>query len=375
MPAFVIDEHIPFIRGILEPFGRVTYLPGQKIRRKDLLHADGLIVRTRTICSRELLEGTSVRFIVTATIGFDHIDTGYCDAKGVAWFHSPGCNASGVEQYIASALARLAGTSRTRLAGKTIGIVGVGHVGSRIERVARILDMKPLLNDPPRERKEGPGRFVSLDRIAEEADIVTLHVPLNTEGEDRTVHLADHAFFSRLKKKPVFINTSRGPVTDSEALKCAIQEELVSTAVVDVWENEPGIDLELMKLADIATPHVAGYSLEGKALGTAMCVRAASRHFGLGLDEWYPAELPGPENPVFNIEEQGLSFEAILLEATRHAYDIMKDDGMLRRDPGRFEEIRNHYPVRREFAAFCIVAGNLPGSFISKLKGLGFTIK
>ncbi|MFO7614110.1 MAG: 4-phosphoerythronate dehydrogenase [Bacteroidales bacterium] len=354
-PTIVIDGHIPFVRGILEPFARVIYSLSGAIDRKLAMQADGLIIRTRTRCDAALLEGTPVRFIATATIGHDHIDTVYCGSKGINWHDAPGCNATAVMQYVASALATLCLRQDYTLINKRIGIIGAGHVGTKTASLANILGMIPLLNDPPRERNEGSAGFAGLDEILETADIITLHVPLNLEGADKTYQLAGESFFNSLKKSPLLINTARGPVVGTEAVKNAIRKGRVSGFIADVWENEPALDLELLAMTDIATPHIAGYSVEGKASGTAACVRAASRFFGFGIDNWYPENLPQPANPLIQLENGAKSHEHLICEAVLATYDIMRDDAALRTNPGAFESLRDHYPPRREFEAYSVM--------------------
>lgn len=250
----------------------------------------------------ELLDGTRIRFIATATIGYDHIDTLYCDAHRVTWTNAAGCNSSSVQQYIAAALFHLAQKLRFTLSEKTIGIVGVGNVGGKVEKLCKTLGMRVLLNDPPRARREGLAGFVPLDDIIEQADILTFHVPLNREGEDKTYHLIDEKFLSRLKRNQILINSSRGGILDTKALKPILKEKKLAACVLDVWEHEPDIDLELLDLVDIGTPHIAGYSADGKANGTSMSVQALSRFFGLGLDTWYPERVPLPECTMIDID-------------------------------------------------------------------------
>jgi len=231
--------------------------------------------------------------------------------------------------------------------------------------------MQTLLNDPPREEKEGKKNFVPLKTILEEADIITIHVPLEYEGVHKTFHFANDNFFSEIRKKPLFINSSRGEVVDSIALKKAISQNLISSAIIDVWENEPNIDRELLKLAKFATPHIAGYSTDGKANGTAMSIRAASRFFKLGLDDWYPDNIPLPENYRLNLSSSGFQFIA---DAVNSSYDIRKDDSALRESPESFENLRGKYPLRREFNAFEIDALGQSPKIINQLTELGFKI-
>lgn len=370
----IIDDKIPYIRGAFEDVAEVIYLPGSKTTPEIVRDADAIVTRTRTICNRELLSGSAVRFIATATIGYDHIDTDYCDANGIHWTNAPGCNSKSVEQYIASALMALAEKHVWSLSEKTIGVVGVGNVGSKVARMAGIMGMKVLLNDPPREREEGKEKFVSLETIQQEADIITLHVPLNMKGEDATYHLADDTFFSDLRKKPVLINSCRGEVTETEAVKKALKSGMISAFVCDCWENEPDLDLELLSMTEIATPHIAGYSRDGKATGTSMSVHAISQFFDLGLGNWKPTGVEEPENPVFEIDGSELSEQEIISKAILHTYDIRKDDADFRKNTVLFEKLRGDYPVRREFPAFTIRLINSEEKTAESLKQLGFKI-
>lgn len=374
MLTLIADDHIPFLKGILEPFASIIYVKGGQIDHDLAMNADGLIIRTRTICNAALLEGTPVRLIATATIGFDHIDTNYCARKGISWFHAPGCNSSSVRQYVASALVRLALKHNFSLQGKKIGIIGVGHVGSKVAQITKALGMIPLLNDPPRERNEKLSGFVSLEEIQEIADIITFHVPLTHEGQDKTYHMADSEFFKKLRKKPLLINSARGHVVDTSAVKDGIRSQEIAGLAADVWENEPDLDLELMKMTDISTPHIAGYSVEGKANGTTACVQAASRFFNFGINNWYPYPLPLPENPLIEINARNKKEEQVLFEAILASYDVLKDDANFRYDPSQFENLRNHYSVRREFGAFTVKISNSSNELNERLKKVGLNI-
>jgi erythronate-4-phosphate dehydrogenase len=370
----IIDDKIPYIRGAFEDVAKVIYLPGSKTTPEIVRDADAIVTRTRTICNRELLSGSAVKFIATATIGYDHIDTDYCDSVGIKWTNAPGCNSKSVEQYIASVLMVLAERNEWTLSDKTIGVVGVGNVGSKVARIAEIFGMKVLLNDPPRERAEGKEKFVSLETIQHEADIITLHVPLNMKGEDATYHLGDDSFFSKLIRKPVLINSCRGEVTETEAVKKALKAEIISAFVCDCWENEPDLDLDLLALTEIATPHIAGYSKDGKATGTLMSVQAISSFFDLGLENWRPTGIEKPVEPVFEIDGSGLTEQQIISKAILHTYDIRNDDRDFRKDIALFEQLRGDYPTRREFPAFTVKARDVEGKTIEKLKQLGLNI-
>jgi erythronate-4-phosphate dehydrogenase len=373
----VADDKIPYLKGVLEPYAEVVYKPGKAISNRDVKDADALIIRTRTKCDANLLEGSSVKFIATATIGFDHIDQNYCRENNIYWTNAPGCNSSSVQQYIASVLAKLFRTEETLPGQSTLGIIGVGNVGSKVEKLGRTLGMKVMLNDPPREREEGGDQWSSLEEVIEKADIISLHVPLNTEGANKTHHLADRNFLDKIKPNTILINTSRGEVVDNAALKQALKEKTLKTAVLDVWENEPNIDQELMELLALATPHIAGYSRDGKANGTAQSIRTLSRFFGLGLDDWYPGNIEKPENPVIRIKPYGKPAQEIVLEAIEATYDVSADDSRLRENPETFEKQRGDYPVRREFHAYQLAVNeNYPESSVKQLEKLGFqTIK
>ena len=376
MLKIVADDKIPFLRGILEPFAEVKYLPGGKITRADLMDADALLTRTRTQCTRELLEGTSVKFIASATIGFDHIDTVWCEANGIRWTNAPGCNSESVAQYITSLLLNQAHRTGQALSGRTIGVVGVGNVGSKVARNARALGMNVLLCDPPRARREGPEAFTGFDRIRQEADFITFHVPLETDGPDATFHYADAAFFAGLGKKPFVINSSRGEVCDNGALKQALSDGRLSGAALDVWENEPGIDLDLLAKLDFATPHIAGYSADGKSNGTSMSIRALVGFFGLG-SKFDPAVLqsppppPEPEIDLMPAFRAGESETDLLYRAVVSSYDIVRDDRALRSCPADFEKLRGNYPLRREFDSFRVKA---PASVAGILRTFRFGI-
>ena len=375
MIRITADDKIPFLKGVLEPFATVSYLPGNQIDRSQAMQSDALLVRTRTRCSQEILNGTPVKFIGTATIGFDHIDTDFCEQNNIMWTNAPGCNSSSVQQYIAAALLWISAESGFDLKGKTIGIVGVGNVGSKVQNMANAFGMKVILNDPPRERKEENTNFVSLETLLNESDIITLHVPLNLDGQDKTFHLFNTETFSRIKKGCWLINSSRGEVIETEALKVAISEEKLAGVVLDVWEREPEINIPLMHMSFIATPHIAGYSADGKANGTAMIVRNLSKSFGLPLADWYPAEVPATPEPVLTIDCRGKSNEEILRKAILHTYNIVEDDIRLRFDPSRFEKERENYPVRREFSFYTIKLTDGNEEIKNLLENLGFKVQ
>ena len=315
--------------------GTVSYLPGAAISQADVADADVLIVRTRTRCDRALLEGSRVRFVATATIGYDHIDTDYLAEAGIAWANCPGCNASSVGQYVATSLLRLAEAGYVRLDGCCVGIVGVGHVGTAVDRAVQALRCQTLLCDPPRAAAEGPGGFVSMEEVYERADVITYHVPLVRDGHWPTCHMAD---FQRMKRRPVLINAARGEVVDNMALLAALDSGQVRAAVVDTWEGEPAISLPLLRRVFIGTPHIAGYSADGKATATRMALEAVARHFGFDIRfDIQPPALPADIVPAAD------PFVRML-----QLYDPLTDTARLKAEPGRFEYLRGHYPLRRE---------------------------
>jgi erythronate-4-phosphate dehydrogenase len=371
----VADDKIPFLKGALEPYAEVVYLPAREIDRKKLMDADALLVRTRTKCNESLLRGTNVSFIGTATIGFDHIDATYCRKHKIAWTNAPGCNSSSVQQYIAASLVKIASEFRFELKGKTIGIIGVGNVGSKVEKFARAMGMKVLLNDPPRARRESSESFVKLADILHESDFITLHVPLNVVGEDKTYHLFNERIFKKIKRGAWFINSSRGEVAHTVAIKDALESGKLGGAVIDVWENEPDIDLELLGKAFIATPHIAGYSTDGKANGTAMSVNALCEYFNLPLKNWYPDNIPQPHYPVITVESRVKEDEEMIRLAISGTYDITTDDVKLRSSPLDFEKLRGDYPLRREFTSYRVDPAGGTKRVLKILKELGFMIE
>ena len=374
MIKIIADNKIPFLNGALERVARVEYLPGAEISRSNLLDADALITRTRTKCNRELLEGTSIRFIATATIGYDHIDTDYCREKGIGWTNAPGCNSSSVEQYMVSTLLWLANHRSIDLKALSLGVIGVGNVGRKVASAARTLGMRVLLNDPPRERAEGNAEFVSLEELREHSDIITLHVPLNKGGLDNTQHLVNREFLTHLKSGSILINTSRGAVVDEAALLEGIRSRRLSDVILDVYETEPIINQELLDTLTLATPHIAGYSLDGKANGTTMSVQAVSRFFSLGLDDWSPATMPVPQSSEILTDASESDLYELLWEVYKQSYDVSSDDQNLRNTPDRFEILRGEYPFRREPVAYAVRLFQGYPEIREILEGLGFDV-
>lgn len=319
MNKIVIDAAVPYIKGVFEPYFReVVYAPGSDIDAAMVVDADALVIRTRTKCNAALLEGSSVKVIATATIGYDHIDRDWCDAHGIATFNAPGCNADGVMEWVFAALGALCFPPE----GKTLGVIGVGQVGHRVADMGRKRGFRVLENDPPLQAAGGGGRILTdLDTLLSESDIVTIHIPLWPENRD----FANAAFFDKMKPGATFLNASRGGIVDEDALLA--HRDKISGLAIDVWKGEPNINPALLAAADIATPHIAGYTIVGKINGTVASVRNVART--LGIEEL--------EN--FSIQH---NYKAYDIEG----YDIMADDAALRANPAAFESLRNHYNLR-----------------------------
>jgi len=377
----VADENIPLVKLAFGSFGEVETMPGRMIRPEAVRDAEVLLVRSITKVDAALLSGSRVRFVGTATIGVDHVDREWLKREGIGFASAPGSNAESVAEYVVAALLVLAERMNVSLAGKSLGIVGVGNVGSRVARNARALGMRVLLNDPPLKRATGDARYLTLEETLQ-ADIVSLHVPLTREGPDRTWHLADEDFFRRMRPGSVFINTSRGAVADSGALMKALGKTLVA-AVLDVWEHEPGIDPHLLERVQIGTPHIAGYSYDGKVTGTEMLYRAYCE-FADKTPEWTPGgDLPEAETPLVRLDTRKKKGEELLREAVKAVYDIEADDRRMRNllslsqeeiGPA-FDRLRKEYPWRREFTNTTVVMDPKDTGVMNMLAGLRFRVE
>ena len=300
----VADGNIPFVKECFSTIGEVKVVPGRQIKPEVLADADCLLVRSVTKVNEKLLAGSKVRFVATATIGFEHIDTEYLAKNKIGFASAPGSNANSVAEYIVAALLSVGKKHKIKLEGKSIGIVGVGNVGSRVAKKCGALGMKVLLNDPPLQRQTGDSKYLPIEKLYD-CDFITFHTPLTFEGIDKTFHLADEKFFKSLKPGCVFINSSRGGVMDTQALKAAMKSGKLKAVILDVWENEPNIDNELLRMVDIGTPHIAGYSLDGKIAGMIMIYEAACKFFGLKPQRTIENYLPAPLVPEIRIEDDG----------------------------------------------------------------------
>ena len=327
----VIDSAIPYISGVLEPYAEVVYRAGDEFSAEDVKDADTLIIRTRTRCGESLLGGSNVKLIATATIGYDHIDLQYCAMHGIEVVTAAGCNAAGVLQWVAATLARLSKVQGWTPQQKRLGIVGVGNVGSLVERYARRWGFEVICCDPPRQEREG-GDFVSLEELLKESDIVTLHTPLDAT----TRGMINPQTLALVPKSATLINASRGEVVQTEALLSAEQ-----TLCLDVWECEPNINRELLAKAFVATPHIAGYSAQGKANAAMAVVRSVARRFSLPLTEWYPSEVSPAGRKDISWED--------MCQTIEHYCDLLSESEMLKTRPTEFESLRNNYNYREEY--------------------------
>ena len=372
------DENIPYVREAFGTLGKVVTVPGRAMSAEVVRDAELLLVRSITRVDQALLEGSSVRFVGTATIGEDHIDTAYLAEQGIGFSSAPGCNANSVGQYMVAALLELEAALGLELAGVALGIVGVGNVGKRVLAKATALGMDCVLNDPPLARRTGHPKYRPIEEIFN-CDIVSLHVPLDKDGPDATYHLADEAFLRNMKPGSVLINTARGAVADGEAIKRVLDDGHLRVCVLDVWENEPNPDPNLLDCVLIGTPHIAGYSFDGKVNGTRQIYEAACRFLGR-RPEWDPALLlPEPECPELHV--RGDTPDAVR-EGVRTVYDIWRDDNAMReilelpetQRGALFDRLRRDYPRRREFFNTRVVVEPPNPALEATLTGLGFRV-
>ncbi|ANI61456.1 erythronate-4-phosphate dehydrogenase [Pseudomonas sp. PvR086] len=350
----VADENIPLLDAFFEGFGEIRRVPGRSIDRATVEQADVLLVRSVTNVNRALLEGSNVRFVGTCTIGTDHLDLDYFQQAGITWSSAPGCNARGVVDYVLGSLLTLAEIEGVDLAQRTYGVVGAGEVGGRLVKVLQGLGWNVLVCDPPRQAAEG-GDYVSLEQIIEQCDVISLHTPLDKQGPQATWHLFDKNRLNQLKPGTWLINASRGPVIDNAALRQVLLQREDLQAVLDVWEAEPEVDVALAELCVIATPHIAGYSLDGKQRGTAQIYQAFCKFLGqpeqVSLNDLLPA--PWLSAVTLNADTDPAWALAMLC---RGVYDPRRDDADFRRSlvgnvseqRAAFDALRKHYPLRRE---------------------------
>ena len=380
-PTILADENIPFAREAFGTLGEVRLKHGRQITRADLIDADLLVVRSITAVDGRLLDGTRVRFVGTATSGSDHVAAAALDQLGIQFYAALGCNANAVAEYMAAAWLTLARRKHVTLAGRRVGVVGVGHVGALVVEKAAALGMVPVLNDPPKGRETGSAVYRPLDDLLD-CDIVTCHTPLTFDGQDPTYRLIGERFFSALKPGAWFCSAGRGEVVDEDSLHRAMDRARLGAVVLDVWEHEPAIDGRLLERVDIGTPHIAGYSLEGKLNGTSMVYQAACAW--LGVEPTWNAALaaPPPQVPRLAIDARGRQQEDVLAEVVTAVYPITRDVEALKQradaapdDRGRaFDLLRKTYPTRREFRQTVVTALDADPGLRASLRALQFQL-
>lgn len=378
----VADVNIPFVQECFSSIADVHTIGGRDMTSEVVADADALLVRSITRVDERLLADSKVKFVGTATIGFDHVDREYLHQRNIGFASAPGSNANSAAEYIITALLEIARRREIKLEGKSIGVIGVGNVGGRVASKCEALGMHVRRNDPPLQRRTGDPKYAPIEALYG-CDFITIHTPLTREGEDKTYHLADERFFSWLREGAIFLNASRGAVVDSRALASAIAAKRLNAVVLDVWENEPDIDVDLLNTVDLGSPHIAGYSLDGKIAGLIMIYRALCDHFGLPTKFDVGDFLPEPEVPVVDLTTETSSDQAAIAFAARKVYDIVRDDRDLRQianavPEGRgrfFDALRKNYPVRREFHNTTVVVPEPGGALVRKLLGIGFKVK
>lgn len=368
----LVDENMPYARELFSRLGEVKPVPGRPIPEDELADAQALMVRSVTKVNASLLSGTAVKFVGTATAGTDHVDQAWLGEAGIGFSAAPGCNAIAVVEYVFSALLMLAERDGFALKDRTVGIVGVGNVGSRLQARLEAWGVRTLLCDPPRADRGDAGDFRPLEALVREADILTFHTPLFKEGPYKTLHLVDDTLISALKPGAILINACRGRVVDNAALLTRLEAGQDLSVVLDVWEPEPDLNVELLKRVDIGTPHIAGYTLEGKARGTTQVFEAFSAFIGHRQQVALDTLLPAPE--FGRITLHGPLDQPTLKRLAHLVYDVRRDDAPLRKVagiPGEFDKLRKNYLERREWSSLYIQCDDAEAA--SLLHKLGFT--
>jgi len=367
----LVDENMPYARELFSRLGEVKAVPGRPIPLAELTDADALMVRSVTKVNEALLSGKGIKFVGTATAGTDHVDDAWLKQAGIGFSAAPGCNAIAVVEYVFSSLLMLAERDGFTLTSRTVGIVGVGNVGSRLQKRLEALGIRTLLCDPPRADRGDEGDFRSLDELVAECDVLTFHTPLFKDGPYKTRHLADDALISRLKPGTILINACRGPVVDNAALLQRLETGQDLSVVLDVWEPEPDLNVALLDKVDIGTAHIAGYTLEGKARGTTQVFEAYSAFIGKSQQVALDTLLPTPD--FGRITLHGPLDQGTLKRLVHLVYDVRRDDALLRKVagiPGEFDKLRKHYVERREWSSLYVMCDDPAAA--SLLHKLGF---
>lgn len=374
----LVDENITFAKEAFSSFGNLKLLNGRSFTNNEVKDADVLIVRSITPVDKDLLKNSKVKFIGTATIGTDHIDLNYLESNKIKFADAKGCNADSVSEYVFIALLRVASEEKILLKGKTIGVVGIGNIGSRVAKLAELFGMKVLKNDPPLERKGVGQNYVSLNEILD-ADIISLHVPLSSEGIDNTFHLFNSDNLKKIKPGTTIINTARGAVIDNSALLRESAQRKFKL-IIDVWENEPSINISLLERTEVGTAHIAGYSFEGKVNGTRMIYQSLCQYLNI-IPTWKP-ELPKIEQIDLRVPEDE-TYEERLYKFFATIYNIQNDDSKLREiskyrlneQAGYFDKLRKDYPIRREFSNYTVHLSHIERNLKPFLECFRFKVK
>ncbi|MGZ0720721.1 4-phosphoerythronate dehydrogenase PdxB [Kluyvera cryocrescens] len=367
----LVDENMPYARELFSRLGEVRAVPGRPIPMDALSDADALMVRSVTKVNEALLGDKSIKFVGTATAGTDHVDQAWLQQAGIGFSAAPGCNAIAVVEYVFSALLMLAERDGFALTDRTVGIVGVGNVGGRLQKRLEALGIKTLLCDPPRADNGDAGDFRALDELVAQADVLTFHTPLYKEGPYKSLHLADEALIRRLKPGAILINACRGPVVDNAALLACLEEGQDLSVVLDVWEPEPDLNLALLEKVDLGTSHIAGYTLEGKARGTTQVFEAYSQFIGQPQEVALSSLLPAPE--FGHISLHGSLDQPTLKRLVHLVYDVRRDDAPLRKVagiPGEFDKLRKNYLERREWSSLTVECDDADAAAL--LQQIGF---
>lgn len=369
----LVDENMPYVEPLFGDLGDIIPVNGRTLTAEQVRDADVLLVRSVTKVNAELLSGNNkLKFVGSATIGTDHVDLAYLAERNIPFSNAPGCNATAVGEFAFIAMLELAQRFNSPLKGKVVGIVGAGNTGTATAKCLQAYGIKVLLNDPIKAAEGDPRSFVSLDTIMAQADIISLHVPITHTGEHKTKHLFDEARLKALKPNTWLVNCCRGDVIDNQALIKVKQQRDDLKLVLDVWEGEPTPLPELVPLAEFATPHIAGYSLEGKARGTFMLYQNLCQLLNITADKSLLDLLP-----TFNIKAVELATapnEKALLQLARFVYDLRDDDKMFRNtflNENGFDTMRKNHQHRREFSALALAYDGQ--SEVDWLSNLGFS--
>ncbi|WGV99522.1 4-phosphoerythronate dehydrogenase [Vibrio sp. YMD68] len=371
----LIDENMPYAQQLFSQLGEVILKPGRTLTAEDLVDIDALMIRSVTKVNESLIaKANKLKFVGTATAGMDHVDQSLLESKGIQFTAAPGCNKVGVAEYVVSVMMVLAQQHGFSIFDKTVGIIGAGQVGSYLAQCLEGIGIQVLINDPPKQDQGDSRAFTPLNDLLEAADIISLHTPITADGEHPTHHLINDAILQRLRADQILINAARGPIVDNQALKQRLHRQDGFIAALDVFEFEPKVDMDLLPLLAFATPHVAGYGLEGKARGTTMIFNSYCQFLGNTLEADAPDLLP--DAPISQLKLEREWDEATLNNITQLIYDVRRDDAVFRREiakPGSFDLMRKQYWDRREYSAVTLVGGE--DCNLQPLADLGFNVE